>query len=448
MSIDELRQKYANHEYMKQKLENYITNLPELMKSIEEDYCKKEEKKRQVIKLREDFINDFTRFFPFFYVSQTDLYIEKELNNISEDYIVHLISSKLEKPLVSSKHKITQGILKKIKETHLFQAPIDAYMLKKIIQQMPFPKQQSVYFLTIVGDILLNKDPLIYFMDASYKQYLKMLNQSIYFILNKSILDVFKHKYHDHKYSSCRILAGTCPEYEMTDSIRTIVASIHLSNKYGNSDGFIKSGDCSFSESALLLSTHTPDSLIQQFLTTYLVKEEGQTMTYKDVYFLWKLFLKENSLPFVLSQQNFKSSISYLCEGDICMMTTTMQMPLLKIKQFWEKYIVYDEDSYYELQELVELYQKHEKTTITIDSMKSILQIEYPHIHIDNNQVLNIKCLLWNKSVDIDNAMEMFKHSDSYSTNMDDMYLFYTDYTKKHHKRKVTQDYFEKCFRE
>ncbi len=447
MSIDELREKYANHEYMKQKLENYINNLPVLMKTIEEDYRKKEEKKQQLVKMREGFICEFTKTYPFFYIPQTDLFVEKELCMISEDYIVHLISSKIEKPLISSKYKITHGIFKKIKETTIFQATIDSYMLNKIIQMIPFPKQQAIYFLTIIGDILLNKEQMTYFIDASYKPYLKSLNQSIYFVLNKSILDAFKHKYYDHKYSSCRIITGSCPEYETSDSIRTIVSAIHLSNTYGNSDGFLKSSDCSFSESVLLLSIHTPDTLVQQFLSTYMVKEEGQSMSYKDVYFLWKLFLKKYSLPFVLSQQNFKSSISYLCEGDMCMnLTTTMQMPLLKIKQFWEKYIVYDEDSYYELQELVDLYQKQEKTTIPIDSMKEILQIEYPHIHIDDNHVLNIKCLLWNKSVDIDNAMEVFKHHESYSTSIDDMYVFYVDYTKKYHKRKVTKDYFEKFF--
>lgn len=446
MSIDELREKYANHEYMKQKLENYITNLPVLMKTIEEDYRKKEEKKQQLVKMREEFINNFTKFRLFYYIPQTDIYVEKELNIISEDYISHLISANIEKQLISSKYKITHSIFKKIKETTIFQAQINSYMLEKIVQMMPFSKQ-SIYFLTIIGDILLNKEPLIYFIDASYKHYLKTLNQSIYFVLNKSILDGFKHKYYDHKYTSCRIITGTCPEYETTDPIRTIVASIHYSNLYGNSDGFLKSNDCSFSVNALLLSNHTPDTLVQQFLSTSMVKEEGQTMSYKDVYFLWKLFLKKNSLPFVLSQQNFKSSISYLCEGDMCMnLTTTMQMPFLKIKQFWEKYIVYDEDSYYELQELVDLYQKQEKTTITIDSMKEILQIEYPHIYIDDTIVLNIKCLLWNKSIDIDNAMEVFKHHESYSTNIDDMYLFYLEYTKKNHKRKVSKEYFEKFF--
>ena len=34
--IDALREKYKHHEYMRQKVEDYVSNLPELMTTLEE----------------------------------------------------------------------------------------------------------------------------------------------------------------------------------------------------------------------------------------------------------------------------------------------------------------------------------------------------------------------------------------------------------------------------
>ena len=443
-TVDALREKYATNEFMRQKLENYLNHLPELMKTIEDNYCKKEEKKKILHGERDTFIHEFTRIYSFFYIPQTDTYVNQEnLSVISEDYIVHLIANKLEKSLFASKYKITQAILKKIKDHSIFHATIDTYMMKRIVQSLPFSKDMAQYFLTILGDIILNKrESLIYYIDVSYKPFLKALNQSIYFILNKSFSDAFKHKYHDHNYDSCRVVTGTCPLYEMPDTIRIIITAITYSNKFGNSDGYIASNPL---DNAMILHRNTPESLMDLFLSSYMIKEEGTSISYKDVYFLWKTFLRKHYLPFVVSQQNFKSYLAP--EGDVCMnLTTNIQMDLLKIKRFWDKYIVYDDENSYELQEIVDMYNKQEKASITMDTMKEVLTVEYPHINIDTTIVLNVTCLLWNKSVDIDNAMEVFKCYDTYSNDIHDMYDFYVGYTKLHHKRCVTQDYFEKYF--
>jgi hypothetical protein len=134
-----------------------------------------------------------------------------------------------------------------------------------------------------------------------------------------------------------------------------------------------------------------------------------------------------------------------LCDGEICAnRTAIVQTNLLKFKHFWEKYFVPDEDNCYELSEVVDIYTKHDKTHILVDTIKEVL-VEYP-IVIENECVLNVKCLLWNKTIDIDNAMELFKHRDCYSANIDHMYTFYCEYIQLHHKRAVSNEYFLKYF--
>jgi hypothetical protein len=439
MNIDELREKYATHEFMKQKLENYLQHLPVLMKTIEDDYTKKQTIKKEMNQQKEDFIEEFLSTYSYFYIPQSELFVDQDTYSIiSEDYIVHLIGTKLDRPLIPYKSKIIQSILKKIKE-NLFVHVRDEDTAIQIIQTLPFSQNLSVYFLTILGDIILNKHTnLVYYMDASYKPFLKELNRSIYFILNKSF-DVFKHKYYDHKYYLCRVFTGKCTPYEIPDVLELIVSAVFMSTKYENSDGFLLQNPCN---EITILKRNTPDTLIQLFLEN-MIKKEG-TIPYKDVYFLWQSFLRKQYLPFVISQQNLKLSLIQLglCEGDTCLnMSALTQTNLLKFKHFWEKYFIPDEDDFYELHEIADLCKDK---SISIDTIKEVLAL-YP-IVIENNCVLNIKCSLWNKTNDIDNAMEVFKHHDSYSTQIHEMYKFYTEYVHLHHKRAVTQDYFEKYF--
>jgi hypothetical protein len=51
---------------------------------------------------------------------------------------------------------------------------------------------------------------------------------------------------------------------------------------------------------------------------------------------------------------------------------------------------------------------------------------------------------LWDKTVDIDNAMEVFKYDAAYTTCPREMYAFYCNYTKSTTKFLVTFDYFAK----
>ena len=82
------------------------------------------------------------------------------------------------------------------------------------------------------------------------------------------------------------------------------------------------------------------------------------------------------------------------------------------------------------------LFQKQEKTTLSLESMKEVISMEYPLVMIENSSILYYKCSLWNKHVDIDMAMNICNEEDAYS--------FYENYTKLHNKKCVSKDYFNK----
>ena len=106
--IEELRDKYKHHVYMRQKVEDYVSNLPELMATLEEEYERKQQKKQALNEKREEFITFFLNQYSFFYIPQTEVFVEytDEYKIVHEDTILHLICSLLDKSLMSSKTKI------------------------------------------------------------------------------------------------------------------------------------------------------------------------------------------------------------------------------------------------------------------------------------------------------------------------------------------------------
>jgi hypothetical protein len=441
---EELRKKYENNEYMLQKLNDYLKHLPLLMETFEKEYLQKCERKKQLCQQKEEFIESFMNTHALFYISSTEQYIEKKQNEfafIKEDDVLYRIGSCIPSTLVHIKYKMIPIILKRLRERSFFNTVTDTYIVKKIIHSMPFNKETSIYFLTILGDTFLNKkDSLIYYIDASYKTYITQLSRKIYLAINKSILDIFKHKYYDHKYEQCRIIPGTCAYTEISSILDIIHTSIGLSTKYGSADLYLKQVTPEFYSKVMILPQHTPESLIQHFINSHMIYQEGLSTTYKDVYFLWKMFLHKHHLPFVIPKQHFELFLTQfkLLDNGVIHLTPNVPITLLKLKHFWETYMVHDDDIYYELQEIVDIYNKHDKTSISTIMLKEFIELEHPSILIDNHKIFNIRCTLWDKISDIEITLELFKNQ----KEMNDPYDFYCQYTTLANSRQVTRDYF------
>ena len=122
MSIDELREKYKDNEFILNKLETYLSKLPMLMQTIEEDHQKKTVQRQEVQNKKESFILDFLKQHSFYYIPSSETYIQKYEHAwkiIREDEIIHIVGSFIPKELLLSKYKLIQSILKKIKEKGL-----------------------------------------------------------------------------------------------------------------------------------------------------------------------------------------------------------------------------------------------------------------------------------------------------------------------------------------
>jgi hypothetical protein len=446
--IESLREKYKGNDFMTQKLEQYLQRLPILLQAIEDEHIRRETKKQEISILQDQFIQEFMNQFSFFYIPQTELFIEYVDGNytlVTEDDITHAIMERIQDYNLSHwKYKINISIIKKVKEKSLWNSIPNVYTIKRV--QLPFlTKEHCRYFLSIIGDVILGKrDNFTYFLDLSYKPFLKFIGEHIYLLINKSIADIFKQKYYDHKYETCRILTGKCSsDYKPTFNIlNLIVVATHFSTKYGSAEGYVCQSSNEFQQKVYILQQNTPESLLYSFIDEY-TQKDSSTVVYKDLYFLWKTFLHHHYLPFVISQQNFKVLLAKAIdiEGESCLQLSIIKKSyLLSIKHFWDKYISLEDDYSYDYQELFELYNECSSVEITIEHIKEFL-LEYPSIVKTETSVLHIKCSLWDKEKDIHVAMEVFKYHDLFSINMEDKYAFYCCYQK--HKRIVSYEYFK-----
>ncbi len=464
--IDTLREKYSNNSFMLQKLETYLSNLPVLMSVIEDEHIRSCTKRKETDKEKEAFISSFMSEHLYYYIPQSELFIEynkQDYRVVSEDDITHCVFNATHNKKVQQwKYKINISIIKKIKENMLFNTIPESCTIQYVLKHIGcyFESKNHVkYFLTIMGDTILGKkDNLIYFVDPSYKMLIKNISQYVYMLMNKTLHDVFKHKYYEHKYDLCRNIEGICKgivdeHFIKTNILNIITIATHYSCRFNSSDGFLeKCQDKTFVNKINLLKNNSSNTiLVGAFLQEYTVLCSGTTIMYRDVYYLWRMFLKCNRLPLVVSQNNFKTilqehglydPLTDKCNG----IASKYPSYWIQFSKFWKQNVTSNEDNYYEVEEFVSIYNdwcEHPNLHINEDIFKELISLYHPTVVMeDSKYIMNVQCVLWNKHSGIDISMESYKYQEQEL----DKYKYYCKYITQHHDGKyiASKQYFEK----
>lgn len=436
---------YKNNPYILGKLNAYMTNLPSMLHSMDRVRLQKEATTLQTMQFLE------VHTAPFYYLGTRFIkYDNYGFAFISEDDIVHdlfqLVNDEL--ALHSSKHQIGKAAIKLIKSKNLYDtcAP-SKHTTKRVIRAL-YPtvfddKHVAKYFLTIVGDITLGKRGNVYFIDHSFKTFLGAFEHDLLRITNKPILDHFKHKYYVHQYATSRVIPGKCKNGVFHCTPLDILAvATHYSRKYESADKFVTASPVQ--DVAFILKNSTPVSLVQKFVADYTTPSTN-SVPFKHMYYMWRHFLQRNFLPFVIPRHTLKHILSELgmLDDDKCINLSFKGKPsILNFEQFWSNLIVPTPKSEFHVSEVVMLYNGWCDTKSLHITEEECAQ--WVAAHCPPDTLANIKCLLWDKTVDIDNAMEVFKYDARYTQCPREMYAFYCDYTKSTTKFLVTFDFFTK----
>ena len=238
------------------------------------------------------------------------------------------------------------------------------------------------------------------------------MSQQLFIVLNKNYTDCFKFKYSDHKFESSRILNINTANFDelfiRNNILNIIVVACYYSQRYGSSDNFLEScNDIEFYNSVQILRNNNQHSLINNFISEFTTKSDTH-MNFKDLYLLWKQFLKKYCLPYIMNQSIIKSILSeknlYDIENDCCFnIKSKFHSHWVEFENFWSETITEsdNDENNYEISELTMfndgLYQKR-VYIITEENFKEIYLSYYPDAYIRSKYIHNIYCNLWDKT--------------------------------------------------
>ena len=468
--ISHLYDEYKENEVIFQKLVDTIEQLPE---TLNDTIIYRENRKRKLVSESEVFINKFLHSHQFFYHTTSELFFEykdNKFSSIKEDDVQHAILTNISsnKILMDWKHKLKITLLKKIKKRDIFSCIPESETIQCVINKlypMVFNSREKVkYFLTVLGDILLKKPNLLYFINPKSKQWVKELsNLACMLFGSQNFTNIFKFKYYDHKFTDCRIMDiqetinidSWANDFKYGHGMDIFCVAAYYSNRYDSADIFLQEHckDETLRTYSLYLKNNDEAMIINQFCEKNIEHSSDCSISWKDMLYLWKQHVDNEQLPNVFFISTLKTLLSshftYDVEKDIFSDCTSKFLPKVgKFITFWNDHILCDENSSEELEldELCGLFSYHCKTNISERKIMDLIKHYYPDIFIeDEKYLLNTRCSSWNKKQDILTSLKKYKSTaniDTYLSEVpiNDLYQFYCG---SKNKFTVSKRYFE-----
>ena len=462
-----LLDQYKESPSILQKIEEFIDNsLPKQILNVVE-----KEKRHELLTSKMEMY--ITTFFSdpntqFYYISTSNIfihYIDEHYKIISEDEIWHTILSDIssKKVLLDWKYKVKTRIIKLIREKDIFHSiPESAtiqYVLNFLTSSFFKTKEQSKYFLTCIGDSILKRNNgLMHFINPIYKPFITNIQDSSYFLFNNtiSLVDSFKYRYHEHNYETSRLLhfdrlpplGEYWQQFTKTYILDIIIVACHYSNRFLSSDKYLvhHCNDNSLQEYAMYLKDKTQDNIVQDFIDSYLIVDdsyENLSITWQNMYFLWKEYLKAHDFPNIIFKESLKTNLMNTLtfnddKGSFIKVSSIYLKYVQFFRKFWDETIFDASNNIFEIGELCSIYKDWLKNNhpgvkyLPEHKMIALIQYFYSQHQITNEKYINnISSTLWNKKEDIKQSLFKMKQRFTDSQNLYQMYEFYCNFIKK-----------------
>ena len=396
----------------------------------------------------------------YYYNSTTNLYVEYTNNYkfINENNMLHSILKFISKYqdiyLLTSNQKqtIKTKIQKKIKDRSIYDTIPESITLQNLISFL-YPnifieRNIAKYFMITLGDIILKKTDLFYFIPNYIKPLISMINKSLsMYFYTINLGNHYKYKYSDHETDKSRVIPFNninINHYNIDSTfiINLICCAIHYSNRYEDGDKFlnkINNIDLNTTRPIYWIKNTTKDQLIDSFIDDYLYEKDGYKISEKDMLFLWKSYIKKHNYINIFTKHtdilsHIASKIKY---NTFFINVGSHYLPYVQnFKDFWVKYIYSDEGNY-EINELFTLFvEQYNVKNINENNMYDLIHYYYPEVKIEDKFIQNIGCVLWNKKKDVLDFLETHNKEDQ-SINLYSIYCAeYKD------KKRVSKNYF------
>ena len=458
------------HENLLNYLNNYVTQKNEL---------KNKNNYYNII------INQFFEENNVYYSKSSKIYFNYIDNNFivcNEDNIIYYVIDYLSNNINKSEYKniiqvdnkmfIKSKILKQIKDSHSIYDNIpESETIQEIINFLTpnifHNKEYAKYFLISIGDIILkkyNSQKRLIFTKTCIRDFLNEISKtiSIYFI-STNLSNYFKFKYiNEHDNNDCRLLPCNDLNFNFIYLnsqfyINLICVCIHYSKRYESADSYLDDEeiDDKIKENIMLINDQTKEIIVEKFKNKYLIAQEKQSILEKDVLFLWKKHNIEHNYFISLfpSFNDFMKLLFKSCDNEydesnnknILKNYYSLHIPNITLFiDFWNENFIFDENEYYfELSEILFLfnkYNKKKKHNFNETLIHYIIQVNFPTYKIiDNKHIHNLKCKIWNKSEEIDN----FIQTKTINIKNENINNIYKKYCNDNNKLKINKKYFK-----
>lgn len=289
-----------------------------------------------------------------------------------------------------------------------------------------------------------------------------------------------------------------------TSVIDMFCVASHYSQRFGSADEFLMR-QCKTPEvrnQALFFKTHTEYQIIDEFMkySTEPSLSSDYGITWQNMLYLWKMYLDHFRLPcmffnavlkariheYIESNNNTNNSLSTSINQpsslDVFPNITSRYLPLVsKFMKFWyDMCFIDDHEIEIEIDELSTLFNEyilHSDTTTLTNTIATTFALSnsnntiinnisdtvligmikhfYPEVIIeDDKYLINVGCKMWNKKVEINKYLDLFK-SQCITNNLSipqPLYNAYEYYCSQCYasssRRAVSKRYFEKFFME
>lgn len=482
--ISNLYDIYNDDECHEKLLEYIQKDLSDKMLS----FWERRERNKNLTNLSNLYINDFfvNNEKQYFYISNSEIFISyngEEFKLVNESEILHEILSGISqnnKVLLPWKHKIKLSIMKKIKEQNMFDIIPDSYTIQFVLNYLtPLllnTKEEAKYFLSIVGDNMLKKNTdKIHILNNICKDFIVLLEENVFHYFKNLYHSntTFKYNWHEHDYKKCRIInfnksvknSGYWRSFIKYHILDILSVAVHYSKRYGNSDEYLKTKIESHPDlnNIFYLSNNNIDDIITKFVKSHITIVEGSniSMTWKEIYYIWKQFLRENNLPHIIFSKNLKTKlealITYNDEKQIFLNVTSMHLSFIKnLSRFWRENIEINGESEFEISEISDIFEFWlnkeglKQNNLSEDNVATLIEHFYGIELEDDKLITNINCKLWDKIAGMKHVIEDIKITFKFSPEMFDKSLqnIYEEYCRrsktKFDLKIVSKKYFEK----
>tara|TARA_B110001452_G_scaffold227260_1_gene202059 strand:- start:151 stop:954 length:804 start_codon:yes stop_codon:yes gene_type:complete len=195
-----------------------------------------------------------------------------------------------------------------------------------------------------------------------------------------------------------------------------LVVCCYYSTRYINADNYINKGNDIFKKKIFYLKNNTKQDLVNQFKQKMIIQESNNNIHIKDMFFLWKIYLKQQNLPNMIYKAEFENIIkeTMVINNNLFLNIKSNYLNNTKIVQkFWNQTISNDVEDELEISELYALIVKWTGdenincTDFDENKLQDIIKHFYDDIQIENDKFLiGVKCNLWDKQGDILDAFQ------------------------------------------